>query len=319
MKQDRDPDATVILRAGGRATPPASTTPLPPGFGNRRVFLAGGAAAVAVAAVAAVLLMKPRHHTPVVNLPVAEEVPILEAQAPTMRAWRFAADPRVMVLVFPNLHAQALALNRAGVFLELAGASRSTVPDDAAMAADIAGAHLTFDNFYYGHDYRASDLRRMWRLADQQNVQLNAEEVALRALVEGASAAPEGLGAVISLPPPGEGLQDFAGRSAILRHELAHGLYFTDPAYSAAVDVFWRARMSAQQRDAFSRYLGGLGYDMTNDELMRNEMQAYLAHTPDRRFFSAAAVGLPADELAALRADFMARMPPSWLKARTPQ
>lgn len=317
MQQDKDPDATVIIRNAGRATPPASTTPMPPGFGNRRLFVMGAAALIAAAGLGGLVAVRGMHRAPAILLPMAEELPILQAQATELRAWRFAGAPRVLVLVFPSLHAQARALNRAAVFLELLGASREHVPDDAALMAEIARAHMTYDGFYYGHDYRASDLRRMWHLADAQGVKLNPEEQQLRALVEGASRAPEGLGAVISMPPPGDGLQDPAGRAAILRHELAHGLYFTDPAYASAVDVFWRVRMTAQQRDAFTHFLGGQGYDTANDELMRNEMQAYLMHTPDARFFSAAAIGLSSDELTALRTDFYVRMPPSWLKARS--
>ena len=317
MKQIKDPDATVMLRAGGRLEPPASTTPLPPGLGSRRGFLLGAAAVAAAAVVGGgVLLRRATRHVPA-QIPLAEEQAILATDAPVLRAWRFAQAPSVVVLIFPSLHAQAIALNRAAVFLELAGASRTEVPDDETMGRDIDAAHLDADTFYYGHDYRAADLMRMWTLADRQGVKMRPEEAAVRALLLDAAAAPDGLGAVISLPPPGTGLQDHAGRAAILRHELSHGVYFTDPEYAAAVDVFWRARMTQTQREAFRHFLGGEAYDPNNDELMRNEAQAYLVHTADPRFFSAAVVGLPEAEVNALRNDFIARMPAGWLKART--
>jgi hypothetical protein len=124
------------------------------------------------------------------------------------------------------------------------------------------------------------------------------------------------VGAIISLPPPGDdGIRDAHGRAAILRHEISHGVYFTDPAYAAYVRRFWDTVLDAGERDKFRRFLGGEGYDTANDDLMRNETQAYLVFTPDRRFFSAGAVGLGDAETAALQRKFIEAMPVAWLKA----
>jgi len=299
-------DASVPAVAAAEAAPALRRRGLLQGAGVAALLLGGGA-----------LLRNGARHVPVV-IPAAEEQAILADDALTLHAWRFAPAPSIVVLVFPSLHAQALTLNRAAVFLELIGASRTEVPDDAVLARVIADAHLQFDTFYYAHDYRAADLLGMWSLAERQGVRLLPEEVALRALLMDAAAAPDGLGAVISIPPPGPGLQDRAGRATILRHELSHGVYFIDPDYAAMVDQFWRDHLTEAQRAAFRRYLSGQAYDPSNDELMRNETQAYLVHTADPRFFSAEAVGLPQAEVTALRSDFIAAMPAGWLKGRTP-
>lgn len=286
---------------------------------HRRAVLIGGlagAAALAVGAVVAARALRRAAPAPLV-LPFAEEQAILAAEATELRVWRFAPQPSVLVIVFPSLHAQAAAMNRAAVFLELAGASRDQVPDDPAMRRLIAAANLQFDGFYYGHDYRVADLRRLWARAAAQNLTLGPEELALRDVVERAALAPEGAGAVITLPPPGEGLQDHRGRFAILRHELSHGLYFTDPTYAGMVDGFWRTRMSEAERATFRRFLAAQNYDTANDELVRNEMQAYLMHTPDARFFGAAQLGVEEPALADLRRRFLSAMPPGWLRART--
>ena len=253
------------------------------------------------------------------GLPEADEAQILGARPHDLMLFRFAPAPGIVVAVFPSLHDQAMALNRAAVFFETAGAVRDRVPDDAAVAQAVAATRQPFDRFYYGHDYRSADLHRLWRLEDAQSLALPPAEQALRRALGLAEASPGGFGAVISLPPPGDGLQDAAGRAAILRHELSHGLYFTDPAYARAVQAFWNRALSPQQRAGFRRFLAAGFYDPTNEDLMMNEMQAYLVNTPDARFFSPENAGLTAAEAAALRATFVATMPAGWLRAREPE
>ena len=45
-----------------------------------------------------------------------------------------------------------------------------------------------------------------------------------------------------------------------------------------------------------------------------NEMQAYLMHTPDRRFFDPDKLGIPAARLSQIRQSFVAGMPSCWLR-----
>ena len=290
-----DPDATVIIRPKWRWSKWAAS------------FVA---AALPIVLVTFIIL----HHRPR-GLALMDEAGILASRPAEIMVFRFAQAPGILVADFPSLHAQARALNRAAIFLELAGVLRDHVPDDADVTAAVTGAHLDYDRFYYGHDYRAADLQRMWAMMAKAGVALLPEEAALRTTLESAARQPGGFGAVISLPPAGQGLQDAAGRAAILRHELSHGFYFTDPAYAAAVHAFWENGLSATQRAGFRRFLAGEMYDSSNEELMENEMQAYLVHTPDTRFFRPGDAGLRVDEAAGLRRMFVAGMPPGWLQA----
>jgi len=230
----------------------------------------------------------------------AGDAAILAARPDRLLLLRYAPAPRIVVAIFPSLHAQAQALNRAAIFLEAQGVPRDRAPDDAAVDRAIAAAHQTYDRFYYGHDYRATDLHRLWALEDKGHVTLDPAEQGLRRALLRAESEPAGFGAVISLPPAGDGLQDDAGRAAILRHELSHGRYFTDAAYAASVRTFWQTSLSPSQRAAFRRFLAGGFYDSSNEDLMANEAQAYLCNTPDARFFRPADVGLTEEQQAFL-------------------
>ena len=111
---------------------------------------------------------------------------------------------------------------------------------------------------------------------------------------------------------------DPAARATILRHELSHGFYFTDPAYADFVHRFWNETMTAQDRAQFTAFLAKEGYDPALDDLIINETQAYLMYTPDPRFFNRARrSALPESRLEALRRLFLAEMPPGWLRDRT--
>ena len=72
---------------------------------------------------------------------------------------------------------------------------------------------------------------------------------------------------------------------------------------------FWREALSEAQRASLRRFLAGLGYNQRDEELMLNEAQALLMHTPDVRAFNAEAVGIPQAELAELRTRFWRSLP----------
>jgi len=59
----------------------------------------------------------------------------------------------------------------------------------------------------------------------------------------------------------------------VISHELLHGQYFTDPAYRAVIDDYWVKLSDSDRADV--RALLGRVYDGADDELMRNELQAY--------------------------------------------
>ena len=250
--------------------------------------------------------------------PALDEPALLAETVATATAHPFALAPAVLVLLYPSLHSQALAMNRVGAFVEKAGLPRDKVLDDAALDDAVQASGDSFDTYYLGHDYKAADLARFFTTAAQGRVTLRPEERALQATLQAnGMLAPGATGAVITLPPlTSDANVDATARATILRHELSHGVYFTDSAYAAATTRFWNQSMSAAQRTAFRTMLGHEGYDTSNEDLMRNEMQAYLAHTADPRFFNPASLGLPAAEIAALRQSFVASMPAGWLRDR---
>jgi hypothetical protein len=249
----------------------------------------------------------------------ADESALLAMPAAEFRAYPFQPAPDILVLLYPTLHQQALAMNRIGAFVEKAGVPRDHVLDDAALDQAVAASGDKFDSYYFGHDYRASDLARFFATADRDAVRLRPEEQTLRALLaERGMLAPGATGAIITLPPlSADPPVDAAARATILRHELSHGLYFTNPAYAAYTKGFWEGQMSADQRALFRAFLGRDGYDTNNEDLVRNEMQAYLVHTTDPRYFNATSVQMAADTVAELRRAFVAGMPGGWLRDRT--
>lgn len=294
-------DDTVLLRPRRRRVWPAILV---------GVVLLSGAGGLAVL-----------WRTPVPQPPTAEvlrtasEAEIRDHVAVTLTMFRFKPNPAIVVLDFPELDAQARMLNRVAAWVEKAGLPRDRLLSDAELDAATRKDGGTPDTFYFGHDYRATDLRGFFALADRDKVALQPDEERLRRLVQQAGADPAGFGALISLPraSAGNGLTD-ANRAAILRHELSHGEYFTNAAYARAVNQVWNTVLTEAERTQFRTFLGTEGYDTTLDDLMANEMQAYLMHTPVGPFFDERLLGIPPARLAAVRAAFMDAMPPSWLR-----
>ena len=251
----------------------------------------------------------------------ATEAEILADAPDQLAAYRFASQPTVVVLQFPTLAEQGRALNRVAALLEKHGFPRDRVLDDGELERRIRAAGAAPETFYYGHDYRARDLQRFFALADEAGTALTEEERRLRGLLLRWGAAPGWTenGALISLVRlhPGAGL-DAAARAAILRHELSHGLYFTSPDYAAHARRFWREALTDEDRRAFTAFLAAEGYDTGIADLVANETQAYLMHTRDARYFSAASLGMPERRLAELQALFLSGMPLGWLRDGTP-
>ncbi len=248
-------------------------------------------------------------------IPVASGAAIRDGRPAVRTAVRFASNPAVVVLDFPTLAEQGRMLNRMAAWLEKAGVPRGRLLADAELAAAIRASGTTPDTYYYGHDYRGSDVAAFFALAGRDGVPLLPEEQELRRLMLRAQAEPAGFGALVTIPQPdpANGVTPQA-RATILRHELAHGEYFTSPAYAGHVGTVWRMMLTPDERAAFRTYLAGEGYDPALEDLMANEMQAYLMHTPDRDYFDPDKLGIPAQRLAQLRGGFLAGMPPGWLR-----
>lgn len=179
------------------------------------------------------------------------------------------------------------------------------------MAEAIARTGDSAATFYFGHNYRGADLARFFALAARDGLALSPAEDWLRTqflLARGLVPAEQEI-VLLSLAAPGAEM-DAAGRATILHHELSHGRYGTDLTYAAHIRRVWMAQFSEPERAAFRAFLGREGYDTGIEELMIDEAQAYLLHTPDPRFFAAAHLGLAEPELERLRALMREGMPP---------
>jgi hypothetical protein len=238
------------------------------------------------------------------------------ADAPDHLAiYRFAAYPAVVVLQFPTLAEQAKMLNRVAALLEKDGYPRDRVLTHEELDAKIRAGGGSPDTFYYGHDYRSADIVRFLSMAGQ----LNPAEQQLQALVQQFGWQEGGaIGALVSLVRAGAAPDlDDPARATILRHELSHGVYFTDPNYVSYSYHFWNDVLTAQERSMFTAFLRREGYDPALTDLIVNETQAYLIHTRDRRFFRPVEVGLTEARADELRRIFIAGMPRGWLRDAT--
>lgn len=249
------------------------------------------------------------------KLPLETEAAILARQPERREAYRFAVQPEIVVLQFPDLSEQGRMLNRVAALIEKAGFPRDRVLGDAELDRLIRAGGDTPESFYLGHDYRAEDVLRFFVAADRDGVALNAEEAWLRQAVETWDWQPGSTGALITLTRtlPEAGV-DAPARATILRHELSHGAYFTRTDYNAFVHTFWSTQLTRAEQAAFRAFLTREGYDKSIDDLMINEMQAYLMHTADPRIFQPGEAGLSSKRLETLRILFLTGMPQNWLR-----
>jgi len=241
------------------------------------------------------------------------EAQIDATQPCAIKVSRFAADPDIVVIDFPNLNVQGLMLDRVAALIEKAKLPRDRVLDDVALNEAIYNCGDTIESYYYGHDYKAADLRKFFTLAAADGVKLNANELWLKGLLTQLGwLTPGANGALITLPGAVDPITEEM-RAVILHHELSHGAFYTIPGYEAYAIAFWNS-LTPADRAAFTGFLGRQGYDTANTNLMLNETQAYLIFTRDPKFFNGSVVGMSQAQIDTLRAGFIAGMPKFWLQ-----
>jgi hypothetical protein len=332
MRSDPGEDDTVRF---------ASSVPPPARHARRPMWLAAtGGAVVIVAAVAWLFWPRPVAHLPppqragVVRPPpsvaapvqpsapiewqirTATEQQIRDHVSPGLTVFRFAADPRIVVLDFASLQEQGLMLDRMAAFEEKAATPRDRVLTDAALDQAIEVDGDTIATYYYGHDYSAAELVRFFKLADAEHVALYPEEETLRRLlIQLGWFLPGAQGGMISVPKVGADPRvTYTARGVILRHELSHGEYFSDPIYVAYVHQFWEQALTPAEREAVRQFLASEEYDPNIEDLMQNEMQAYLMFTRDPEFFAPADIHMTPARLAELQVEFQQNLPVPWLR-----
>lgn len=245
--------------------------------------------------------------------------------APNWRLARWRGNPQVLVLEFPDLAQQGAAMNRVAAFIEKAGAPRDRVLSNDDLARLIARNGDNAQTFYQGHDYVAEHLARFFSLARAQQQALNPAEQRLLDLLlekrvllaEGAGYAAQGLQAIVTFTQaqaddprtPQDEAVDPRRRESVLLHELSHGLFFTNRPYREHCWRFWREGLAEAERAQWRRLLARMDYDPRNEELLVNEMQALLLHTPDDRAFNAQSLGITPEQLERQRQRFRKGMP----------
>ncbi|MBS1190016.1 MAG: hypothetical protein H6R10_1808 [Rhodocyclaceae bacterium] len=257
---------------------------------------------------------------------------ILEARSDNVVVWQYADNPSVYVFDFPGLSLQGRSFNRVTQFTEQQFSEPyPRVLGNDELARYIGAARRTQADFAFGHDVLVGELVQFFNYADRDKIQLNPEEVAIRTflLEQGAIRAWRGFYqamkpdmVVLSIPQvqdrkPGEPMISKGARYAILLHEMAHGEYYTNPHYAKFCQRFWFETLTDQQREAFKGFLGKFNYGTGNEDLLINEMQAYLIFTPDPKSFSARKLGVPDEELESMREAFRRAKPPTRLPLRT--
>jgi hypothetical protein len=251
--------------------------------------------------------------SPAIPIDTETEAQIDATQPCAIKVSRFKPDPNIVVIDFPSLTVQGLMLDRVAALIEKAHLPRDRVLDDVELHEAIYNCGDTIESYYYGHDYKAADLQKFFRLAKADGVTLNANELWLQKLLNQLGWLTQGAtGAIITLPaaiPP----IDQHIRAVILHHEISHGAFYTIPAYAQYATDFWNS-LTPQDRADFTGFLGRQGYDTNNTNLMLNETQAYLIFTRDPMFFDSQVVNMTDAQINTLRAGYIANIPVPWLQ-----
>ena len=261
-------------------------------------------------------------------LPVWDFSQWLAGRSADWRVGRLKEEPAVVVIEFPNLAEQGAAMNRLAALLEKTDAPRDRLLGNAELASLIAQGGDSPQTFYQGHDYGGAGLARFFSMAQAQQLALDtAERRLLQILTDAGVLAPArdgaqgyvqiGLQALISFSAtqvddpstPASETIDEVQRESILRHEASHGRFYTRTGYQAHSRRFWQTELSEPQRERIRVYLASAGYNRQDEELMLNEAQAFMMHTPDRRAFMAQDIGMTPAQLDALRERFWRTLP----------
>ena len=254
---------------------------------------------------------------------------ILNSQSDTLKVWNLANSPQIYIFDFPGLALQGRTFNRATQFTEQvqANAGYPKVLDNDETTKHLESIRRTQANFAFGHDLLISELVQFYNLVDRDKIDIFPEEIVLRDfLVEqglvkvwrGFYTAVQPGVVILSIPQTqpkkaDEPLVNDLARRAIFTHEIAHGEYYTNPYYAAYCRKFWTETLNDAQREAFIGLFKKYNYAVTMDELVVNEMQAYLMFTPDPNSFSAKKMGITDGELEAMREMFRHGKPPTRL------
>lgn len=250
---------------------------------------------------------------------------VLNARNENVVIWQMAENPNIYVFDFKGLNNQGRSFNRITQFTE----QQTTEPypkvlNNLELSRYIEAARRTQADFAFGHDVLVGELVQFFNYALRDKVELNPEEILVRDFLteqglvrfwRGFYQAMRPDVVILAVPQTqdrkaNEPMVSTGARYAILLHELAHGEYYTNTHYQKFCQRFWYETLTENQREAFKKFLGNFNYAVNNEELLINEMQAYLMFTPDPKSFSARKLGVSDAELDQMRSAFRRASPP---------
>ncbi len=256
---------------------------------------------------------------------------VLETRSGELTVWQMSDNPDIYIFDFPGLTFQGRSFNRITQFTEQQTTEAyPKVLGNQELARYVEAARRTQADFAFGHDVLISELVQFFNYSLRDKIELNPEEIAIREfLIEqglarfwrGFYQAMKPGVVVLAIPQTqdrkvGEPMVSPGARYAILLHELAHGEYYTNPHYAKYCQRFWHETLTESQRELFKRFLTNFNYAVNHEELLINEMQAYLMFTPDPKSFSARKLGVSDAELQSMREAFRRGSPPIRLPMR---
>jgi hypothetical protein len=253
---------------------------------------------------------------------------ILAGQTREIKVYSYSGGKDIYLFDMPSLESQGRMFNRVVALVEKLGVPRDRVFTNEELAAYIKSTGRTEATFAFGNDFQVHELVLFFNLANDGKIDLTDEEkLLLDFLVDNQFmvlkfgfyqlAQPDRV--VLSIPQEEEPATPSAARvtplarHTILRHELSHAEFFTNAAYANYCRSFWHNVMSETERTQFKNFLSTNAYDQNNTEMMVNEMQAYLMHTPDPGAFNPAKVKMTAQQVMQLRKKFLGGNPPTRL------
>ncbi|CAN5464737.1 hypothetical protein BH11PSE11_BH11PSE11_04030 [soil metagenome] len=240
-------------------------------------------------------------------------------------AYVLKGNERAVVLDFPTALTQGRMFGRIIFFIERDGTPKTRVMSVAEVKTWLAKNNKTVESLTIGNNIRASEFARFFNTARFQGEPLTADEQDLYSwLLQMQLLREEDLGVsvvepeaiIVSVPQisavPGCAACSVSmeHRRVTVEHEFAHARFATDVPYQNYVTWFWSQTMNATARNKFLQFLRKRGYDTSIGDLVLNEMQAFLMHTPNQAVFSAGDVSMSEAELGELRQAFQQGLTP---------
>ncbi|MFW5849926.1 MAG: hypothetical protein ACOCXN_09185 [Spirochaetota bacterium] len=193
---------------------------------------------------------------------------------PDFELFSWSLYPEVLVFDTVSYEVQSSFFRRLAFFVEKAGYRGRLLTD-----RELGNRHG-----YNAHNYRPEGLAAFFQAARDAGFPLNPREELLLDIVlaHGIIRSTEdgflpGNGGILSVSQE-SGITPVL-RELLLSHESYHGVYYMEPEYVRTMDEQWESLDLDQQR-YWRLLLGGLGYDVRDEYLVRNEYHAYLLQQP---------------------------------------